>query len=138
LRRDADEEGPGSEGLSAYPESFHEVLMKGAGQRAAAVGSTGRWRRQIAENEVVDAQDQRSAPATCAGAEAAADGRSCGISQSTVSEYLRAAKGAGLSWEHVSDWDETRLQASFFPSRQSRTKRGVYPPPDFAAIHEQL
>jgi transposase len=64
--------------------------------------------------------------------------RSCGISQSTVSEYLNAAEAAGLSWEHVSDWDETRLQASLFPSRQSATKRGVYAPPDFAAIHEQL
>ena len=64
--------------------------------------------------------------------------RSCGISQSTVSQYLKAAGAAGLGWDGVSEWDESRLQGSLFPSRQPAARHHVHPPPDFAAIHEQL
>jgi len=33
---------------------------------------------------------------------------SCGISQSTVSDYLVAAAAAGVEWPEASQWDERR------------------------------
>jgi transposase len=65
-------------------------------------------------------------------------GRSCGISQSTVSEYVTTAAAAGISWEQIADWDEVRLKRELFPSRGSKVRGPVQAAPDFAAVHEQL
>ena len=43
--------------------------------------------------------------------------RSCGISQSTVHEYLSAAETAGLRWPLPADWDDTRTERALFPQR---------------------
>jgi transposase len=64
--------------------------------------------------------------------------RSCGISQSTVSEYLKTAEAAGVSWAEASSWEESRLQQALFPDRQRPAKRREFSPPDFTAVHEQL
>lgn len=64
--------------------------------------------------------------------------RSCGISQSTVSEYVTAASAAGISWSQIADWHDTRLERELLPSRGSKVRGAVHAAPDFAAIHEQL
>jgi transposase len=64
--------------------------------------------------------------------------RSCGISQSTVSEYVTTAAAAGISWEQIVDWDEVRLKRELFPSRGGKVRGPVQAAPDFAAVHEQL
>ena len=63
---------------------------------------------------------------------------SCRISQSTVSEYLQAAQLAGLNWPDVAGLDERELAARLFPERVAATRQAQYPPPDFAAIHQEL
>ncbi len=64
--------------------------------------------------------------------------RSCSIGQSTVSEYLKAAEAAQLSWPEVADWDETRLAAALVPRAPAEPKPARPPEPDFAAIHAEL
>ncbi len=64
--------------------------------------------------------------------------RSCGVSQSTVSEYVRTAAEAGVTWNQIADWDETRLQRELFPNRRHKVRSTVQAAPDFAAVHEQL
>ena len=44
--------------------------------------------------------------------------RSCGISQSTVSEYLAAATAAGVNWDQIADWNGVRIQEKLFPDRK--------------------
>lgn len=63
---------------------------------------------------------------------------SCSISQSTVCEYLQAAQVAGLSWPEVAGLEERALTARLFPERAAAVRPGQYPPPDFAAIHQEL
>lgn len=64
--------------------------------------------------------------------------RSCSIAQSTVSEYISAAEAAGVGWPAVADWDDRRLEGALFPNRPEAPSRRQYPPPDFAAIHQEL
>ena len=42
--------------------------------------------------------------------------RSCGISRSTVAEYLMRARAAGLGWPLPDDLDEAGIEAKLFPS----------------------
>ncbi|MCL5745849.1 MAG: IS21 family transposase, partial [Acidobacteria bacterium] len=64
--------------------------------------------------------------------------RSCSVGQSTVSEYVKAAKAAQLSWPEVSDWDEARLAAALLPKAPPAPQPSRPPEPDFAAIHTEL
>jgi transposase len=63
---------------------------------------------------------------------------SCAIAQSTVCDYLRAAQVAGLTWAQIADLDERELTARLFPERAAGVRGGQHPPPDFAAIHQEL
>ena len=67
-------------------------------------------------------------------------GRSCSIGVSTVHKYLKRAEAAGIVWPLPVDWDEARLEAMVFPSRQPNIAEHnpARKPPDFAAIHDQL
>jgi transposase len=64
-------------------------------------------------------------------------GRSCSISHSTVSEYLRRAEEAGLSWPLASDLDEDTLYQMLFPA-SLRAGSPEIPPPDWTEIHTEL
>jgi len=64
--------------------------------------------------------------------------RSCGVSQSTVSEYQAAATAAGIDWDQIGDWNEVRIQQTLFPNRKAAVRGPVNEAPDFAAIHQQL
>lgn len=64
--------------------------------------------------------------------------RSCSISQAAVSNYLKRARAAGLTWPLPEGWDETRLEEALFghcPRRFYATHR---PTPDFATLHQEL
>ena len=61
---------------------------------------------------------------------------SCGVSRPTVSEYLRRAESAGLSWRLPADASDARLERLLFPPPDvPASARGV---PDFAEVHRQL
>ena len=63
--------------------------------------------------------------------------RSCSISHSTVGEYLRRAKAAGLSWPIPEALDEDGLFWLLFP-KPLRPRSRVIPCPDWSLIHREL
>jgi transposase len=63
--------------------------------------------------------------------------RSCAISHSTVSEYLRRAQEAGLSWPLPEGMGEDTLFDLLFPRAPQPTSR-VIPCPDWSWIHTEL
>lgn len=63
--------------------------------------------------------------------------RSCGISHSTVSEYLQRAEAAGLTWPLPDDLDEATLLARLFPPA-ARPSARQSPAPDWAWVHTEL
>ena len=63
--------------------------------------------------------------------------RSCSISHSTVSEYLRRAQEAGLSWPLPADMGEDTLFELLFPKTPQSSSR-VIPCPDWSLIHTEL
>jgi len=64
-------------------------------------------------------------------------GRSCQISHSTVSEYLKRAEAAGLKWPLPERLDEDSLYRLLFPERAAEgpTVRVL---PDWETIHKEL
>jgi transposase len=62
---------------------------------------------------------------------------SSGIGRPTVSEYLRRAEEAGLSWPLPDDLDDARLERLLFPPAPDlpAQERGI---PDWAHIHGEL
>jgi len=63
--------------------------------------------------------------------------RSCSLSHSTVSEYLRRAEEAGLSWPLPADMGEDTLFELLFPKSPPTSSR-VIPCPDWSVIHTEL
>ncbi len=63
--------------------------------------------------------------------------RNCGISHSTVSEYLQRAQAAGLRWPLPANLDEETLYRRLFPTPAATTPK-VIPLPDWAEIHTEL
>jgi len=63
--------------------------------------------------------------------------RSCGVSRSTVADYLRRAAAARLSWPEASRLAEAQLEERLFPTEHipSAVKR---PPPDCEHIYNEL
>src|SRR5260370_39683990 len=43
--------------------------------------------------------------------------RSCSISQSTVHEYVSAARAAGVKWPLPETWDDQQIEQMLFPHR---------------------
>jgi transposase len=65
--------------------------------------------------------------------------RSCSLSVSTVHEYLKRAAAANIGWPLPDGWDDARLAAALFPPPDVPPRPTTRkPPPDFAAVHEQL
>ena len=62
---------------------------------------------------------------------------SCGIARPTVSEYLRRAESAGLTWPLPASLDDTRLERLLFPPppHLPAPVRGI---PDWARAHQEL
>ena len=64
--------------------------------------------------------------------------RSCGISQSTVHEYLSAAQAAGVKWPLPEDWDDRQIEQKLFPQRCAAAVWRKHPEPDWTHIHQEL
>jgi transposase len=63
--------------------------------------------------------------------------KSCNISRSTVQDYLKRAEHAGLTWQTVSDLDDTALEAQLYPQKKtSHLCRASMPPMDY--LHREL
>lgn len=62
---------------------------------------------------------------------------SCGVSRSTVAEYLARFKRSGLVWPLPSDIDQQQLERALFPvsSHRPAVER---PMPDWSSIHQEL
>jgi transposase len=62
--------------------------------------------------------------------------KACGISRPTVSEYVRRATAAGLSWPLPADLEETTLEQKLFPALPTlpAAVRGV---PDWSIVHQE-
>ena len=63
---------------------------------------------------------------------------SCAVGQATVSEYLKAAKAAGLKWPDIAEWGEDQLTGTVAPSRGRPDHKKPSPEPDYAGIHHEL
>ena len=61
---------------------------------------------------------------------------SCNISPSTVSEYVMAAKVAGLSWPLPAEMTDEQLNKRLFPERKRASSK--IPQPDWAHVHREL
>lgn len=66
-----------------------------------------------------------------------ATARSLQISHSTVSDYVKRAKAAGLGWPLPAEMDDTALVHALFPDEAPSSKLG-YLEPDYAQIHQEL
>jgi transposase len=62
--------------------------------------------------------------------------QSCAISASTVSEYVRHAQAAGLSWPLPAGMTAAQLDACLFPEKAVSER--VTPTPDWAEVHKEL
>ena len=63
--------------------------------------------------------------------------RSCSLSHSTVGEYLRRAREAGLSWPLPADMSEDWLYELLFPKTPKSSSR-VIPCPDWSIVSTEL
>ncbi len=61
----------------------------------------------------------------------------CGISRPTVTDYLRRAELAGLSWPLPDGWDDAKLERTLFPEPPKGTalERGL---PDWTEVHQEM
>ena len=64
--------------------------------------------------------------------------RSCFISQSTVHEYVSAARSAGLKWPVPESWDDRQIEQTVFPHRPAPEVWRKHPEPDWAKIQQEL
>jgi transposase len=64
-------------------------------------------------------------------------GASLGLGRSTVSEYLRRARQAGVSWPLPEELTEARLETRLFPGPRSSGGRAI-PQPDWSAVSREL
>lgn len=62
---------------------------------------------------------------------------SLNVGQSTISEYLKRAERAGLSWPLPDGIDEATLERRLFAPAGGKTRRGLAQP-DWAAVHRQF
>src|SRR5262249_22257260 len=62
--------------------------------------------------------------------------RACDVGVGTVSEYVRRAQRAGLSWPLPEDLDDRQLEERLVP--RSAAAAVVRVPPDFTNIHQEL
>ena len=61
---------------------------------------------------------------------------SCGVSSSTVSEYITHAKAAGLSWPLPEGMSEEQLEEQLFPRKASAGRQ--IPQPDWKYVNKEL
>src|SRR4030042_5964175 len=63
--------------------------------------------------------------------------QSCGVSRSTVADYLRRATAAGINWAEASTLTEAELEKRLFPAQPVPVSI-PRPSPDYEYIYQQL
>ena len=63
---------------------------------------------------------------------------SCGISQSTVSDYLAAAAAAGVEWPAASQWEEAEIERKLYPRQPAPEFWRKHHRPDWLSIQRDL
>lgn len=63
--------------------------------------------------------------------------RSCGLSKTAVTEYLRRAQAAGLAWPLPADVEDARLERRLFPPLPALAQEARQAP-DWAWVHQEL
>lgn len=61
--------------------------------------------------------------------------KSCSLARSTVQEYLRRAEEAGVAWPQVEDLDDTALERSLYPPKETVEAAGRSMP-SMAYLHQ--
>lgn len=61
---------------------------------------------------------------------------SCGVSRPTVTEYMRRAEAAGLSWPLSEELDDTELERKLFPPATIVAEQRAVP--DWPVVHQEL
>ena len=64
--------------------------------------------------------------------------RSCSVAQGTVSQYLKRAQQAGVTWPLPEGWDDRQLESALFGGTPRRAYETRKPQPDFARLHQEL
>ena len=64
--------------------------------------------------------------------------RSCSISHSTVSEYVKRAEAAGIKWPIPEALTEDELYRLLFPEKAKATELAVKPLPDWEKVRKEL
>jgi transposase len=64
-------------------------------------------------------------------------GQSCGLSASTVSEYVTHAQAVGISWPLPAGLKEAELEALLYPRQERGSSREV-PQPSWPKVHKEL
>ena len=63
--------------------------------------------------------------------------RSCGLSPTTLYDYLRRAEQAGIGWPIPAEWDDQRLEETVFGA-EDLFSRATRPLPEMAYLHREL
>ncbi len=63
---------------------------------------------------------------------------SCGIAQSTVSEYLTAATAAGVTWPEAGEWDEAEIERKLYPRKSTPELWRKHREPEWLTIQREL
>ena len=63
---------------------------------------------------------------------------SCGIAQSTVSEYLAASTAAGVTWPEAGEWDEAEIERKLYPQQPTPEFWRKHREPEWPAIQREL
>ena len=66
-------------------------------------------------------------------------GKVCGVSHSTVQDYLKRSKQTGLNHEKIKAMDDQALREALKrPGTSEKSSKPVYPMPDWTYIHQEL
>lgn len=63
---------------------------------------------------------------------------SCGIAQSTVSDYLAASAAAGVTWPEAGEWDEAEIERKLFPHQPAPEFWRKHQEPDWQKIQTEM
>lgn len=61
--------------------------------------------------------------------------RDLGVSKNTMIEVKKLFEGSGIVWDEISDWDDDRLYALFYPDKFKYRPR--YAPVDYSYVHRE-
>jgi transposase len=108
------------------------------GRPEAKRASTGKWRIQLPQERLPVRKIKEVLRLHSLGLSQRQIAASCAVGQATVSDYLKAAKAAGLRWPEVAEWSDDQVMQAVAPSRPEPGQPNQSPEPDYADIRHEL